>query len=77
MRKTILAAVRRGDQPGYVGECAELNVVTQGDSLDTVAENLREAIALALEGEDLAEYGLDPAPVVVVTFEMDAVVAQA
>ena len=48
-------------------------VVTQAPTLDALAENIREAIALHLEGEDLAELGIAPDPTVVVTFELQAV----
>ncbi len=75
MRRTVSASIRPGEQSGYVAECSELGAVTQGATLDEAAANLREAIALALEGEDLAALGLAERPVVVVTFELDAAVA--
>lgn len=54
-----------------MAECAELHAVTQGATLDEAAENLREVVALALEGEDLAALGPVPAPVIVVTLELE------
>ncbi len=54
----IQAVVRKGEQQGCVGECLELAVVTQGATLDEVTRNLREAMALHLEGEDPARFGL-------------------
>jgi predicted RNase H-like HicB family nuclease len=54
LKRTIKAAIRRGDQSGYVAECLEIPVVTQGKTLDEVTRNLREAVELHLEGEDLA-----------------------
>jgi predicted RNase H-like HicB family nuclease len=45
----------RGERSGYVAECLELTVVTQGATLDEVVQNLQEAVALHLEGEDLQE----------------------
>ncbi|HET7767775.1 MAG TPA: type II toxin-antitoxin system HicB family antitoxin [Chloroflexota bacterium] len=71
-QKTIHAFVRRGEAR-YVAECVEIAVVTQGDTLDETAANLREAVALHLEGEDLAALGLASDPVLSVTFELDAV----
>ena len=56
-RDTIHAVVQR-DQSAYVAECLELPVVTQGATLDEVVENLRQALALHLEGEDMATLGL-------------------
>ncbi len=75
MRHTIQAVIRPGEDSGYVAECAELSAVTQGATLDEVADNLREVVELALEGEDLAEYGLTAQPVIVVTFELEPAVA--
>jgi len=40
----------------YVAECFDLPVVTQGKTLDEVVENVREAISLHLEGENLEEW---------------------
>ena len=69
MQRTIQAVIRPGEQSGYVAECAALNAVTQGATLDLAARNLREVIALALEGEDLGELGFAPFPVIVVSFD--------
>jgi predicted RNase H-like HicB family nuclease len=75
MRHTVLANIRRGEESGYVAECPELHVVTQGRSLDDVAANLREAVSLALEDEDLLAMGLVDPPVLLVTFELEPLVA--
>jgi predicted RNase H-like HicB family nuclease len=75
LQKTIKAVIRPGEQSGYVAECLELPVVTQGQTLDEVSQNLREAIQLHLDGEDLAQLGFVPDPTVVVTFELETVYA--
>jgi len=72
-RYTIQAVIYPGDQTGYVAECLHLAIVTQGATLDETVHNLREAIALHLEGEDLAELGLMPSPPVLITLEMEPV----
>ena len=72
MRKTLHFHVYRSDDY-YVAECAELPIVTQGSSLDEVAENVREATALHLEGEDLADLDLAPNPVIELTLEVPPV----
>ncbi|MGB4979040.1 MAG: type II toxin-antitoxin system HicB family antitoxin [Anaerolineae bacterium] len=54
-RYTIQAVIYPGDESGYVAECLNLAVVTQGQTLDETVQNLREALHLHLEGEDLAE----------------------
>jgi predicted RNase H-like HicB family nuclease len=38
---------------GYVAECQEFAIVTQGGTLDEVMQNLSEAVSLYLEDEDL------------------------
>lgn len=77
MQHTIKAVIHPGEQSGYVAECVEIPVVTQGDTLDEVTANLREAVELHLEGENLAELGLAPSPTIVVTFELEAYPATA
>jgi predicted RNase H-like HicB family nuclease len=72
---TIQAIIYPGDEKGYVAECLNLSVVTQGYNLDDTVSNLREAIRLHLEGEDLAEMGFTPNPPLLVTLEMEPVYA--
>lgn len=74
-RYTIQAVIYPGDESGYVAECVNLAVVTQGKTLDETVQNLREALQLHLEGEDLTEMGLVPSPPVLVTMEMEPVYA--
>jgi len=70
-RYTIQAVIYPGDESGYVAECQNLAVITQGKTLDETVQNLREAISLHLEGEDLAEMGLSSHPPLLVTMEME------
>jgi predicted RNase H-like HicB family nuclease len=56
-RYTIQAMVYPGDEGGYVAECLNLAVVTQGKTLGETVQNLREPILLHLEWEDLAKVG--------------------
>ena len=67
LQKSIKALIYPGEQRGYVAECIEISVVTQGDTLDEVADNLREVVALHLEGEYPAEFGLVRNPSLIVT----------
>lgn len=71
LQHTIKAVIRAGEQSGFVAECLEIPVVTEGATLDEVAANLREAVALHLQGEDLAAMGLAPQPSIVVTLELE------
>jgi predicted RNase H-like HicB family nuclease len=72
MTRTIQVRIFRGETK-YVAECLDLPVVTEADTLDELASNIREAIGLYLEGEDLAELGLAPDPTILATMELDAV----
>lgn len=56
-KKIIHVHISRGEEY-YVAECVDYPVVTQGNTLDELAQNIQEAIALHLEGEDFAELGL-------------------
>jgi predicted RNase H-like HicB family nuclease len=68
-RGTIHAVVRKDDDV-YVVECLEIAVVTQGRSLDEAVVNVQEALALHLEGEDLAAMGLAPSPRLEIIYEL-------
>lgn len=57
LRHTITAVIRPGEESGYVAECIEIAVVTQGESLEETEANLREAVALHLE-EEPVEFAL-------------------
>jgi len=69
MRKIIQIRVYKGEKY-YVAECIDLPIVTQGKTLDEVVENIREAISLHLETEDLEELGISPDFSVLVNFEI-------
>ncbi|HEX77599.1 MAG TPA: type II toxin-antitoxin system HicB family antitoxin [Dehalococcoidia bacterium] len=73
MRHSIKAFVHKGEKY-YVAECMEIAVVTQGKTLDETVANLQEAVALHLEGEDLADFDLAPNPSLLVTLELEPMV---
>lgn len=70
MQKTIKAFIYKSDSY-YVAECVGINVVTQGKTLDETIANLQEAVGLHLEGEDPADFGLEPNPSLLVTMELE------
>jgi predicted RNase H-like HicB family nuclease len=72
MKRTIQVRIFRGERK-YVAECLDLPVVTEASTLDESAANIREAIALHLEGEDLAAMGLSNDPTILATMELPAV----
>ena len=73
MRHSIKAFVHKGES-FYVAECMEIAVVTQGKTLDETMTNLQEAVALHLEGENLADFDLVPNPSLLVTLELEPLV---
>ena len=74
MRHSIKAYIYKGEAQ-YVAECMDIAVVTQGKTLDEAIGNLQEAISLHLEGEDLAELDLAPNPSLLITMELEPLVA--
>lgn len=77
LQQTVKAVIRPGDEAGFVAECVEIAVVTQGATIDETIQNLREAVALHLEGEDPSDFGLRDRPTLVVTMEINPSYAEA
>ena len=76
LQHTIKAFIRKGEKY-YIAECLEIPVVTQGKTLDEAVANLKEAVALHLEGEDLEQLGLAPNPTLIITMETEPAVSVA
>ena len=54
MHKTLTATIwREGD--GYVSFCPELDIASQGDSIQEARSNLREAVELFFDAADSSE----------------------
>ena len=75
-RDTIHAVITK-DGSTYVVDCHEIAVVTQGRTIDEALTNLREAVTLHLEGEDLATLGLGDLKRIHVSYELPADVTAA
>lgn len=71
LQQTVHGILRRGERSGYVAECVEIAVVTQGKTIDDTLKNLQKAVALHLDGEDLRQFGLRARPTLSVTMELD------
>jgi predicted RNase H-like HicB family nuclease len=54
MLKTLTATIWREDN-GYVSLCPELDVASQGESVEEARDNLREAVELFFESADPSE----------------------
>ena len=76
MKKIIQVHISKGEKY-FVAECVDVPVVTQGKTLDELMENLKEATALQLEGEDLADFGLAENPSVLASLEIESTPAYA
>ena len=72
VKRTIQVRISRGERQ-FVAECLDLPLVTQAFTLDDLAFNIREAISLHLEGEDLAELGFADNPTILATMELESV----
>jgi predicted RNase H-like HicB family nuclease len=72
MKRTIQVRISRGEHQ-FGAECLDLPVVTQAPTLDQLAVNIREAIGLHLEGEDLASLGFSSNPTILATLELEAI----
>ncbi|MBZ5568738.1 MAG: type II toxin-antitoxin system HicB family antitoxin [Acidobacteriia bacterium] len=66
----MIHCVVNSDGGIYVAECLEFAVVTQGKSLDELVENLREAMALHLEDEDMNAVGFVDQPRIQIVVEL-------
>jgi len=69
MKSIIQFHINKGDTH-YIAEGVDFPVVTQAKTLDELAQNIKEAVSLHIEGEDLAELGFVPHPSVLVNFEI-------
>lgn len=59
--KTLTAIIHKGEK-FFVGECLEVDVITQGKTIDEVLSNLKEAVALYFENEDIEKLLLPKEP---------------
>jgi len=70
MKRTIQVRITKGERQ-FVAECLDLPAVTQAATLDELASNIREAIGLHLEGEDLAALGFADNPTILATMDLE------
>lgn len=77
LQHSVKAVITEGDDFGYVGTCFGLPVVSQGSTLDEIVLNLKEAIELHFEGENLSEMGFIENPSIIITYEIEPVYAKA
>ncbi|HLH06800.1 MAG TPA: hypothetical protein VKW78_06170 [Terriglobales bacterium] len=68
-RDTIHVIVTKADGV-FTAECVEVSVVTEACSMDELLTNVGDAIALHLEGENLADLGLSDNPRLQLLYEV-------
>lgn len=71
--KTIIQFQISQSDNHYVAEGMNVAIVTQGKTLDELTNNIREALALHFEGEDVESLGFSKSPSVLVNFELPQV----
>ena len=70
MKRIIHVRIFRGEKY-FLAECCDLPVVTQAATLDELMKNMKEAIALQLEGENPAAFGLAPDASILASYELE------
>jgi predicted RNase H-like HicB family nuclease len=72
MSQIIQFQITKGEEY-YVAQGIGFPIVTQGKTLDELTDNIREAVAVHLEGENLSEIGLGSYPSVLINYELPQV----
>lgn len=54
----------------YIAEGVDLSIVTQADDLDQLVENIKEAVALHFQGENIADFDYSQTPSILVNYEL-------
>jgi len=67
--KTLTGIIKKGEKY-YIGECVEIDVITQGKTIDETIKNLREAVALYFEGENIEKLEIPEEPSIIVSLEI-------
>lgn len=70
MRQVIQISIFKGEQY-YVAEGVNIPLVTQGKTYDELFNNLKEALTLFLEDEDLSKYDIQANPAIIVNLELN------
>lgn len=70
MRKVIQFSIYKGESQ-FVAEGVNIPIVTQGKTLDELINNLKEALELFLEGEDLSKYDIQTNPAIIANIELN------
>ncbi len=69
MKNIIQFHIHKGEKY-YVAQGVDFPVVTQAKTLDELAKNIKEAVELHLEDQDLSELDLAPNPSILLNMEL-------
>ena len=69
--RSIQIRVQPGEQSGYVADCIDLPVVSQGATIDEAMANIREAIELHLADEDPVALGISTTAPMLTTMQLE------
>jgi len=70
MKRTIINFnIRRGETK-WVAECAQLPIITEGNTIDETCFNINEAVKLHLEDEDLEKLNISSNPAISINIDM-------
>lgn len=64
MEPVLTIYIHKGEKM-YVAECLEIDVITQGNTIDEAIKNIKEAIALYFENKETPEISLPDEPPVI------------
>ncbi|MDO8520785.1 MAG: type II toxin-antitoxin system HicB family antitoxin [bacterium] len=70
MKNIIQFAITKEAEGYYVASGVGHPIVTQAETLDELQENVREAVALYIENEDLSALGLSEHPATLMNIEV-------
>jgi len=73
VKQNIRVLIYPDETGGYNVQCTNLGAYTQGQTLEEALTNMRQAVALALEDENLAELGFVDDPSLLVEVEMGSI----
>ena len=70
MKNIIQFSIEKSEDGLYVASAIGHFIVTQAITFDELQNNIKEAVALYLEGENPTELGLSPHPSLLANFEI-------
>ena len=77
MSSIIQFTIKKDEDGVYCARAIDFPIFTFGKTLPELENNIREATALYMEGEDLASLGISAEPSLLVNFEIPRVVSYA